>query len=359
MSIIYKKNHLAFLLAIAMFLLVIFGPKFALAQVDYVPNGLEQSPITRGLCNVFEMASGNVGKSIAIFAIVACGFGFFSGKFSIALVIGITLGIGILFGAPKIIAALTGGDAVDCGTITSGDTDKCPVPVLGQFSIAGVTVLTNTQNNSVTLRSGDQDVLFIGCRKEGSITKLFVEPKVSSADARTTKLLDVLGTIVVTGGTPASTYSSLVFPSQNTKLDIADVTASTTVISFPGTGYICPAIKSVTSATWSTSCSGGTQVIAASFSTTAYKACATIVNFANNSLVGSSNELSTHAYSSALGNDKVSFSVANPGLPGDIRKHTIVTGKFLILTCGTGSIWTLTKTASATDVLPAGESLIF
>ena len=129
MSIIYKKNHLAFLLAIAMFLLVIFGPKFALAAPSKValnPDGLDQSPVTRGLCNVFEMANGNIGKAIAIFAIVAVGFGFFTGKFSIALVIGITLGIGILFGAPKIIAALTGNQAVDCSTITSGDAVECP-----------------------------------------------------------------------------------------------------------------------------------------------------------------------------------------------------------------------------------------
>ena len=127
MSIIYKKNHLAFLLAIAMFLLVIFGPKLALSsEITISTNGLDQSPVTRGLCNVFEMANGNIGKAIAIFAIVAVGFGFFTGKFSIALVIGITLGIGILFGAPKIISALTGNQAVDCSTITSGDAVECP-----------------------------------------------------------------------------------------------------------------------------------------------------------------------------------------------------------------------------------------
>ncbi len=356
MSIIYKKNHLAFLLAIAMFLLIIFGPKFALAGVSLSANGLDQSPITRGLCNVFEMANGNIGKAITIFAIVAVGFGFFAGKFSIALVIGITLGISILFGAPKIVAALTGDQAVDCGNITSGDTDKCPVPVQGQFGIAGATVLTNTQNNSVTLRSGGQDVLFIGCRKDGSITKLFVESKVPSADVRTAKLVDVLGTMVVTGGTAISTSATLL-PAQNTKLDIADVTAST-VISFPGTGYLCPAITSVTSATWSRdACSGTTQVIAASFSANnAYKACATIGNFANISLLGTSDALSTHTYT--LGST-VSFSVPNPGLPGDIRKISIATDKFLILTCGTGSIWTLTKTASATDVLASGTLLRF
>ena len=142
MSIIYKKNHLAFLLAIAMFLLVIFGPKFALADVSLSDNGLDQSPVTRGLCNVFEMANGNVGKSIAIFAIVACGFGFFTGKFSIALVIGITLGIGILFGAPKIIAALTGGSAVDCVNITSGEAEVCD----GYLSFSGPTSMANVAN---------------------------------------------------------------------------------------------------------------------------------------------------------------------------------------------------------------------
>lgn len=142
MSIIYKKNHLAFLLAITMFLLVIFGPQFALAQVAPNNNGLDNSPITRSLCNVFEMANGNIGKAIAIFAIVAVGFGFFTGKFSIALVIGITLGIGILFGAPKIIAALVGGQAVDCNTITSGEAEVCD----GSLSFATLTPMSNVTN---------------------------------------------------------------------------------------------------------------------------------------------------------------------------------------------------------------------
>ncbi len=146
MSIIYKKNHLAFLLAIAMFLLIIFGPKFALAGVSLSANGLDQSPITRGLCNVFEMANGNIGKAIAIFAIVAVGFGFFTGKFSIALVIGITLGIGILFGAPKIIAALTGDGAVDCSTITSGEAEVCD----GYLSFSGIPSMGNANALTIT-----------------------------------------------------------------------------------------------------------------------------------------------------------------------------------------------------------------
>ena len=83
-----------------MFLLVIFHSQFAVADVNFATenSSLDYSSITRSLCNVFEMASGNIGKAVAIFAIVAVGFGFFTGKFSIALVIGITLGIGILFG---------------------------------------------------------------------------------------------------------------------------------------------------------------------------------------------------------------------------------------------------------------------
>lgn len=127
MSIIYKKNHLGFLLAIALFFFVFLQPQFASAAVGEADKSLiDQSPISRGLCNVFELASGNIGKAVAIFAIVAVGFGFFTGKFSIALVIGITLGIGILFGSPKIIAAITGGSAVDCSTIGNGEAVICP-----------------------------------------------------------------------------------------------------------------------------------------------------------------------------------------------------------------------------------------
>lgn len=360
MSIIYKKNHLAFLLAIAMFLLVIFGPKFALAAPSKValnPDGLDQSPVTRGLCNVFEMANGNIGKAIAIFAIVAVGFGFFTGKFSIALVIGITLGIGILFGAPKIIAALTGNQAVDCSTITSGDTAKCPVPVGGNLAIAGATANQNTKDNSLTLVSSDgQDVLFIGCRTDGSATKLFVESKVPSVGARSTSLSTVLGSATSTGASFTTNWGQLSFPALNAKLDIADVT-SASGISFTSTGgYVCPAIPSVISATWSTTTCPVNQRIATAFTTVANYACiASNANFAIDvALAGTSAAVSTHAHAAG---GTVSLSVSQPGLPGDVRKIDLPTSGSLNLTCGTGSVWTLSK--SGNNVLAAGAPLAF
>ena len=76
MSISFKKHQLVFLLMLAVFVFALFYPNFSFAQSGEAGN-LDHSPITRGLCNVFGLASGNIGKAIAIFAIVAVGFGFF------------------------------------------------------------------------------------------------------------------------------------------------------------------------------------------------------------------------------------------------------------------------------------------
>lgn len=66
------------------------------------------------LCNVLNFVTGTVGKTIASFIIIGVGVGFFSGKVSWGLLIGVTLGISAMFGAPAIIKAITGGDATTC-----------------------------------------------------------------------------------------------------------------------------------------------------------------------------------------------------------------------------------------------------
>ncbi len=66
------------------------------------------------LCNALKIVTGSGGKAFAAFAIISCGIGFFTGKISWGLMIGITCGIAAMFGAPTIVAAISGGTAVDC-----------------------------------------------------------------------------------------------------------------------------------------------------------------------------------------------------------------------------------------------------
>ena len=67
------------------------------------------------MCNAMQLVTGNAGKAFAAFAIISLGIGFFTGKISWGLMIGVAMGIAAMFGAPSIVAALSGEDAVDCG----------------------------------------------------------------------------------------------------------------------------------------------------------------------------------------------------------------------------------------------------
>jgi type IV secretory pathway VirB2 component (pilin) len=66
------------------------------------------------LCNALKIITGSGGKAFAAFAIISIGIGFFTGKISWGLLIGVTAGIAAMFGAPTIVAAISGGSAVDC-----------------------------------------------------------------------------------------------------------------------------------------------------------------------------------------------------------------------------------------------------
>ena len=64
------------------------------------------------LCNVLNFVTGGIGKTIASFIIIGVGLGFFTGKVSWGVLIGVTLGISAMFGAPAIIRAITGGSVM-------------------------------------------------------------------------------------------------------------------------------------------------------------------------------------------------------------------------------------------------------
>ena len=73
------------------------------------------------MCRVLNIATGTGGKAFAAFAIISVGIGFFTGKVSWGLMIGVAAGIAAIFGAPSIVAAIAGPDG----------SGNCECPVAG------------------------------------------------------------------------------------------------------------------------------------------------------------------------------------------------------------------------------------
>lgn len=86
-----------FLCVVTLSLLAVSIPAFA------------ETTMTSMLCGGYSVFSGSVGKMLAVFAIVALGVGLFMGKITWGLVFAVALGIGAIFGAPKIVSVITGG----------------------------------------------------------------------------------------------------------------------------------------------------------------------------------------------------------------------------------------------------------
>ena len=80
----------------------------ALAQVEDVASSVSSNSLTRVMCNALRIVTGSAGKTFATFAIIATGIGFFTGKVSWGLMIGVAAGIATMFGGPSIVAAISG-----------------------------------------------------------------------------------------------------------------------------------------------------------------------------------------------------------------------------------------------------------
>ena len=72
------------------------------------------------MCNALSLVTGGTGRTLAAFAIVSLGIGFFLGKVAWGLMLAVALGIAALFGAPTIVNAIAGGDW-NCDEITEKD----------------------------------------------------------------------------------------------------------------------------------------------------------------------------------------------------------------------------------------------
>ncbi len=79
-----------------------------------VPGDENTNILVTTMCNALKIVTGNGGKAFAAFAIISVGIGFFTGKVSWGLMIGVAMGIAAMFGAPTIVAAISGESAYDC-----------------------------------------------------------------------------------------------------------------------------------------------------------------------------------------------------------------------------------------------------
>ena len=71
---------------------------------------ISSNALTRVMCNALKIVMGGAGKTFATFAVIATGIGFFTGKVSWGLMIGVAAGIATMFGGPSIVAAISGED---------------------------------------------------------------------------------------------------------------------------------------------------------------------------------------------------------------------------------------------------------
>ena len=72
------------------------------------------------LCRANKFIAGNTGKGIAVLVVISLAISLFLGKVSWGMAIAVAVGMGILFGAPGMVGALSGDDSFKtaCDTIT-------------------------------------------------------------------------------------------------------------------------------------------------------------------------------------------------------------------------------------------------
>ncbi len=66
--------------------------------------------LSKTMCRALNIITGSAGKAFAAFAIISVGIGFFTGKVSWGLMIGVAAGIAAMFGASSIVNAISGND---------------------------------------------------------------------------------------------------------------------------------------------------------------------------------------------------------------------------------------------------------
>ena len=105
-----------FFLAIAPAIVPVLSSDAHAQSATTVVTSASSNVLVDTMCQAMKIVTGNAGKAFAAFAIISVGIGFFTGKVSWGLMIGVAAGIAAMFGAPSIVSAITGKGAYDCGS---------------------------------------------------------------------------------------------------------------------------------------------------------------------------------------------------------------------------------------------------
>ena len=109
-----KKFVFSLIAILSLDFIVIFDSFAAVGSYGAVAANITSNSLTDVMCNILRIATGNAGKAFAAFAIISVGIGFFTGKVSWGLMVGVAAGIAAMFGAPQIVAAISGKSAATC-----------------------------------------------------------------------------------------------------------------------------------------------------------------------------------------------------------------------------------------------------
>ncbi len=104
-----------FFLTAAQVIVPVLASDAAAQSTSVVSGSANSNKFVDVMCSAMRLVTGNAGKAFAAFAIISMGIGFFTGKISWGLMIGLAMGIAAMFGAPTIVAALSGEGSFDCG----------------------------------------------------------------------------------------------------------------------------------------------------------------------------------------------------------------------------------------------------
>lgn len=74
----------------------------------YATEDTEHNKLVDAICRVYKISTGTAGKAFASIGVISVGIGFFTGKVSWGLMISVAAGIAVFFGAPSIIAVISG-----------------------------------------------------------------------------------------------------------------------------------------------------------------------------------------------------------------------------------------------------------
>lgn len=101
--------------SLAMAMLAVYA--VALLPMDALADGTQPTAISGVLCNVVGWFTGTIGTAIATLAIIVVGIGALMGKVSWGMAIIVGIGVGVIFGAPNLVDALSDG-GTSCNNAT-------------------------------------------------------------------------------------------------------------------------------------------------------------------------------------------------------------------------------------------------